>query len=181
MVMISFRAALNNSLCCAAADVGEPGRLEQIVRAGAQRGSWCVFKMGEGQGARPDDFYHQQNEVPMSVSLLHGGYSLVTVQGAKQRGWTEPERPTVDVRRYLLDYMEENQEARMSEVSSALIEQDENITPQDVQEAARELIRDSRLMSYREDSGHDDKPDLLYGSKASSTHRMPTTCSSFRR
>ena len=33
----------------------------------------------------------------------------------------------------------------MSEVSSALIEQDENITPQDVQEAARELIRDSVL------------------------------------
>src|SRR5690606_20341095 len=102
----------------------------------------------------------------MSVSLLHGGYSLVTVQGAKQRGWTEPERPTVDVRRYLLDYMEKNQEARMSEVSSALIEQDENITPQDVQEAARELIRDSRLMSYRGDSEHDDKPDLLYGSRA---------------
>lgn len=165
--VISLKQALNNFLMLRSWPMLESQDvLEQIVRAGVQRGSWCVFKMGEGQGARPDEFYHQQNEVPMSVSLLHGGYSLVTVQGAKQRGWTEPERPTVDVRRYLLDYMEKNQEARMSEVSSALIEQDENITPQDVQEAARELIRDSRLMSYRGDSEHDDKPDLLYGNRA---------------
>lgn len=64
------------------------GVLEQIVRAGVSRGVWCLLRMGAAESVKPAEFYYRENEVPMGINLAGEGYSLITPQGAKQRGWT---------------------------------------------------------------------------------------------
>jgi len=65
----------------------EPGVFEEIIRAGVQRGEWCVFFMGDETSVCPTEFYHRDDPLPMNMDLESKDYGLVTVPGAKQRGW----------------------------------------------------------------------------------------------
>ena len=67
--------------------------LDQIVRAGVTRGIWCLFRMGDAESARPEEFYSRESgEVPFHLDLK-AGYSLVTPEGAVKRGWTTKKGP----------------------------------------------------------------------------------------
>jgi len=64
--------------------------LSRMIREGVQKGLWCVYKLGDPSGARPDEFYSRDCEtegVPISVDLDKEGYCLVTPEGSVQRGW----------------------------------------------------------------------------------------------
>jgi hypothetical protein len=65
--------------------------LDHIVRAGVTRGVWCLFRMGSAESVKPQDFFSRETgELPLELSLDAPGCSLVTPQGANQRGWTGP-------------------------------------------------------------------------------------------
>jgi hypothetical protein len=65
-----------------------PGLFEQIVREGVTKGHWCLFDMGGPERVTPERFYSRETgKVSFDADLGAAGWSLVTPQGAKQRGW----------------------------------------------------------------------------------------------
>jgi hypothetical protein len=66
----------------------QPGLFDQIVREGVTKAHWCLFDMGGPERVTPERFYSRETgEVPFDADLNAAGWSLVTPQGAKQRGW----------------------------------------------------------------------------------------------
>ncbi|KKM12713.1 ATPase AAA [Clostridiales bacterium PH28_bin88] len=144
-----------------------PGILEQIIRAGVQKGVWCAFRMGAVDSVKPGEFYHRENDIPMGVNLSGTGYSLVTVQGANQRGWTKTH--TVDpvkVRDGLIYVIGRSGVATVREVSDNLAEQYGEIPPKDFQEAVVTLVKNGRLFAYHGTPDQQEKPDLIHGAGA---------------
>jgi len=165
--VVRIQEVLSNFLCLRTWPMLESVTvLEQIVRAGVQKGTWCVFRMAEDGGNKPAEFYDQKNEIPMSVNLLRGDYSLITVQGAKQRGWTEPAQPAIDVRRAVQEVMDKKGLARVAEVTAAIQEQYEGVEAYEVQKAVQDLVREASLYSYHGDVEPTQKPELVGGKSA---------------
>ena len=165
--VISLQDMLNNLYCLRNWPMLEsPEVLEQIVRAGVQKGVWCVFRMGGSTSDRPEEFYYEKNEVSMSVTLLKGDYSLISVQGTKQRGWMDPVRPKVDLRRAIGEVMRHASVARVNDVIRILMERYEGISDQDILGAMQDLVKDSWLIAYRGELEPLEKPQLMHGSDA---------------
>lgn len=144
-----------------------PGVLEQIVRAGVQKGIWCVFRMGAADSVKPEEFYHRENDIPMGVNLSGAGYSLVTVQGANQRGWTENRKvDPAKVRDGVGYVLGQVGTATVREVADDLAEQYGEIPSQDFQEAVVTLVKNGRLFAYRGTPDQQEKPELIYGPAA---------------
>jgi hypothetical protein len=62
--------------------------LESIVGGGVEHGRWCLFRMGSAEEVRPEHcFSRESGALPLDLDLNAAGWSLVTTQGARQRGW----------------------------------------------------------------------------------------------
>jgi len=69
-----------------------PVVLDQLIRAGVSKGVWCVFRMGTDESVKPDEFYSREGkELPFNVDLTDA-YSILTPEGARQRGWSEQDK-----------------------------------------------------------------------------------------
>jgi hypothetical protein len=65
-----------------------PDLFDQIVREGVAKGYWCLFDMGGSERVTPERFFSRETrEVPFDIDLGAPGWSLVSAQGARQRGW----------------------------------------------------------------------------------------------
>jgi len=160
---------LRKNFCCVRSwpVLESAGVLEQIVRAGVQKGVWCVFRMGSEDSIKPIEFYHRENDIPMGINLAEAGYSLVTVQGANQRGWTETRK--VDpgkVRDGVIYVVGQSGVATMREVSDNLVEKYGDVPAQDFQEAVVTLVRNGRLFAFHGTPDQKEKPDLIRGPAA---------------
>lgn len=140
---------------------------EQIIRAGVQKGVWCLYRMGEAESLRPAEFYHQENGIPMGINLSAEGYSLITVQGAKQRGWIAASRP--DPARMSEDIFATvsiSGAIKIEEVAETLAEKYGEIPPEDLQDAVVHLIKKGRLVASRGEPDQQEKPELIQGPAA---------------
>jgi hypothetical protein len=143
------------------------GVFEQIIRAGVQKGVWCVFRMGAEDSVKPAEFYHRNNEIPMGINLAGAGYSLVTMQGANQRGWTEPRKvDSAKVREGVVYAVSQSGVATVKEVSRNLEDKYGEVPTQDFQEAVVALVKNGRLMAFRGTPDQKEKPDLIQGAGA---------------
>jgi len=72
--------------------------LDLLVRAGVSRDIWCLFRMGDDENTTPDEFYSRETgELPFNLELSQG-YSIVTLEEARQRGWTKKSAPDLITR-----------------------------------------------------------------------------------
>lgn len=143
-----------------------PDVFDQLIRAGVSRGTWCLFRMGSEETTLPDEFYSRETgELPFDVDI-HKGYSLVTSEGAKKRGWGKPDKP--DSRRvqdWVRDITREMPEAKISQISEKIGARYGDVPEKEVQEAISKLVQESRIMAYKGDPGQREKPDLIAGSR----------------
>jgi hypothetical protein len=98
--------------------LGQPALLERIVREGVNRGIWCLFRMENAEQTTPSVFF-SRDTAPLSLDLDLGepGWSLVTAQGAKQRGWTGPESVDLgNVQRWVADAIAEEGEMYVTDL-----------------------------------------------------------------
>ncbi|TEB09088.1 ATP-binding protein [Pelotomaculum propionicicum] len=167
---------LRNNFCCVRSwpVLENPGVFDQIVRIGVQKGVWCVYRMGSEENVKPGEFYHQENEIPMGINLGDNGYGLITLQGAKQRGWTEGSKvePT-KVREGVLYTVTKNSTATVQQVSEGLTEKYGEVPAADLDEAVVTLVRESRLYAIRGDQEQKEKPDLIHGAVAALYNPQP--------
>lgn len=145
----------------------DPGMLERIIRIGVQHGQWCMFRMGDGDGSKPVEFYDEDQTIPMGVDLYAPGYGLITPQGAKQRGWMEPHRAEpVQVREDVLNVLKDQGVMTIERVTDRYAETNEAWSKEEVIAAVTDLIREGRVIAYRGTPDQQDKPDLLSGHQA---------------
>jgi hypothetical protein len=144
--------------------LSSPGVLEQIIRAGVEKGAWCLFRMGGQENVRPEEFYDREHPVPMAVNLGAGDYSLVTVQGARQRGWgagggVDPAR----LRDLVYEAVARSGMTTVQQLVETVCEQIGPVPGEDVAESVVSLLRNDRCYVYQGEPDQSRRPDLIHG------------------
>ena len=144
-----------------------PAVLEQIVRAGVQKGRWFVFRPDAGDGGKPAELYRPESGIPLGLELTAGGYGLITPQGAKQRGWieTRPAAPagTPDE---ILYAVAQKGAATVQEIADSVAGTGGPVPAPDLEEVLVTLVRNGRLYAFRGTTDQQEKPDLVHGAGA---------------
>ena len=140
--------------------------LDHIVRAGVARGVWCLFRMGSAESVKPQDFFSRETgDLPLELSLDAAGWSLVTPQGANQRGWTGPVQ--VDpgrVERWVASAIAEEEAMYVTRLVQKVTEQHGEVPENAILGAVEKLRQTDRLMTYSGQFEQQDKPaDLTHG------------------
>lgn len=144
-----------------------PDVFDQVIRAGVSRGTWCLFRMGNEETTLPDEFYsNDTGELPFDVDIKKG-YSLVTPEGAKKRGWGKTEK--ADPRRvqdWVRDVTKEMSEAKIHQISEKVEAKFGAVPEKDIKDAISKLVQDNRIISYKGEPGQTEKPELYTGARA---------------
>lgn len=144
-----------------------PGVFDRIIRAGVEKGAWCLYRLEAEDSARPSELYDQKRPVPMAVDLTQPGYGLVTPSGAAQRGWTETEK--VDPTRMgeaVIYRIESSGPATAEQVREEIAQQYGEVSPQDWQDTIITMLKKGQLYAYRGELHQEEKPELIYGPAA---------------
>jgi hypothetical protein len=162
-------AKLRKNFCCVRSwpVLENSGVLDQIIRAGVQKGIWCVFRMGSAENIKPVELYHRENEIPLGVNLAADGYGLITIQGAKQRGWTDTKIDPQKVREGVLYAVAElSGRETCQEIAQKVAEKYGEVPAEDLAEAVVALVKNDRLYAFRGAKDQEEKPDLIHGALA---------------
>lgn len=159
---------LRRNFCCARKwpVLESPDVFEVIIRAGVQKGIWCVFRM-TGDNMKPSEFYDREQEIPMSTNLNGDGYFLITVQGANQRGWTNRSKVDVQqVRQAVLEAIEHVGTVSFESITDELKGKYGEFPEQTVKDVVATLVQEGRLLAYRGPMDQQEQPDLIQGYQA---------------
>jgi hypothetical protein len=143
--------------------------LEQLVRAGVGRGVWCLFRMGSAESVRPQAFFSRDTgDLPLELDLGTPGWSLVTLQGANQRGWTGPVQvDPARVERWVVSVMAETGATSVPGLVQQVTAQHGEVPESAILGALEKLRQADRLMTYRGQPEQSGKPaDLIHGTGA---------------
>jgi hypothetical protein len=150
--------------------------LESIVLAGVEQGYWCLFCMGSAEEVRPEQcFSRESGALPLDLDLSAAGWSLVTTQGARQRGWlgnTTADPSTVE--RWVANAIAEEGATYVSQVVQRVQEQHGEVPEQTLLEAVQHVIQTGRAMTFEGDPEQPDRPpELVFGTSAVLHHIRP--------
>ncbi|MCL6597625.1 MAG: DUF499 domain-containing protein [Alicyclobacillus macrosporangiidus] len=120
--------------------------LAQAIRSGVEQGHWCVFLEQDSATDHRVELYHEEHPIPLSVDILTGGYGLVTVSGAKKRGWWYVDKP-VDVTPVVMKSVVYEGPKTLEDLTHAL-SQGETVPPSAVSDAVVELVRDGKVIAF---------------------------------
>ncbi len=142
-----------------------PDVLDQIIRAGVERGVWCLFLMEREDAVKPDEFYSQEKgPVPLNLDLARD-YSLVTVEGAKKRGWLGGKGPDLTkVMDWLRKELYEHEKMSMAELIQELRERYGEIPEKVIKEKFSELCKEEKVVAARQRK--EGQPEVFYGPRA---------------
>lgn len=136
---------------------------DSILREGVTKGIWGVYKMSvDPEATMPGELYMQDTGIPMSVSLIGKGYSIMSLAGAKLRGWTESGKvPPEKVRNTLKSVLQASGATTVGEAKEAVKQQLGNVNEEDVMEQVQKLIQGSNYSIYQGDVGQQERPSTL--------------------
>ncbi|MDA8336643.1 MAG: DUF499 domain-containing protein [Peptococcaceae bacterium] len=165
---VSQSTVRRNFLCVRSWPVLEnDGVLEQIVRAGVTKGAWCVYRMGTGASGKPEEIYYTDNEIPMAVNWSGKDYALVTIPGAKQRGWTGTRHiDPAQVRDAVTYVLGQSGSATVDTLAEQVAGYYGEVPAPALDEAVAAMVRKGRVMVYHGSPDQTEKPDLIFGPSA---------------
>lgn len=144
-----------------------PAVLDQLIRVGVQKKVWCVFRMDDAESTRPTEFYFGDQEIPMAANLNAEGYSLVTPQGAKQRGWMDADRiDPAKVRDAVYTVVADTGMLIVSDVVTRVNEKLGETPAEIVEEAAIDLVKQGRLYIAKATTDETGRSDLIGSTEA---------------
>jgi len=144
----------------------QPALLEHIVREGVSHGVWCLFRMENAERTTPSDFFSRDTDPPfLDLDLGEAGWSLVTVQGAKQRGWTGPEQVDLSkLERWVASTIAEEGATYVTQLMQKITEQHGEVPEDAVLNVVENLRQADRLMTYSGQPEQQEAPaDLRHG------------------
>ncbi len=140
-----------------------PEILEQLVRAGVSRGQWCLFLMGEDDATKPAELYSQDtDEVPLNLDLQRD-YSLISMKGARQRGWLSADGPDLGkVKDWVLDELRSQQAVSVASLVEGIAEKHGEIPKASITENLTELLKTEKAVAYQGEVEQEEKPNQIY-------------------
>ncbi|QTA88533.1 ATP-binding protein [Desulfonema magnum] len=141
-----------------------PALLDQIIRAGMERGVWCLFRMA-GQTEKPDEFFSRDTEnLPFNADLSAKGWSLISSRGAGQRGWEPAQIDKEKVKSVVAETVKKYEAATVADVICQVKKEFSDIPDRTVTDVTTDLIHGGKLASYSGEPDQQEKPsDLMYG------------------
>ena len=148
--------------------------LETLLREGVGSGNWVAYKRSEDPtDTIPGEFYSQKKPLPITVDLIGGGYSIMTLAGAKKRGWTETDAvPNEKVKAAVREIMQTSGAVTVQDITTAVQTQLSNATEQQVQDIIRDSVQGSGYSLYSGDVHQRSKPGELVSGFTAFSHEI---------
>jgi hypothetical protein len=147
-----------------------PTLVDQIIREGVTKGFWCLFRMEDEESPKPEAIYCRDTDaLPLDIDLSGSGWSIVSLQGAKQRGWLggQVEVDPVKIERWVGEAVKEQPAAYVSEIIEKVVGSHGDVPEKDILSAIDNMVREDRALSYAGKSERGDKPaQLMHGPSA---------------
>lgn len=143
-----------------------PAVLDQLIRAGVSRGMWCLFRMGGDESAKPELFYSRETgELPLDLDLDQD-CSLVTMEGARKRGWTKDAAPNLQrIEGWIKQQIREKQISRVQEIADSIKNQYGEVPEQSFNKAITQLVQGERAIAFQGEPDQEKKPNLISGAE----------------
>jgi hypothetical protein len=143
--------------------------LESMVQAGVMQGHWCLFRMGDAERAQPEQCFGQEAGAAVeNVDFGAPGWSLVTTQGARQRGWLVA--ATVNaaiVEGWVASAVAEAEVTSVSDVIKRVQEEHGEVPQPTLLHALQHVVQAGRAMIFRGQLAQSARPTaLLHGTSA---------------
>lgn len=144
--------------------------LPRIVSEGVKQGVWCVAADMDEQSGRPDRFFDKKNTIPLDASL-DDGWTLVTPEGAKKRGWGGGSRLTSkELRDLVTETLHTFPAARVASVLHEVGQTNGDAERDHAKETLVDLVRQDKAFFYEGEPEQEQRPEkLVSGSVAVGT------------
>lgn len=148
--------------------------LEQLLREGVESGCWVAYKRSEDPtDSLPAEFYSDKKPLPMTVQLLTGGYSLMTMAGAKKRGWAQSDAvPNEKVKEAIRAVMSSSGAATVADLITVVQTQHANATEDQVVDNIRDMIQSNSYSLYAGDVQQRSRPAEMVTSFGAYSHTI---------
>ena len=143
--------------------------LETILREGITGGVWTAYKMSEtDEDDFPAEFYSQKKAIPFDKNLVSDGYSIMTVDGAKKRGWTKDDRvPNEKVANTIRTIMQGSGAVKVKDLVEEVQRQYSNASDDQVKDVIHTIVKEGRFGLYEGSASQKDKPaEIIKGFEA---------------
>jgi hypothetical protein len=152
----------------------QPDLFDRIAREGVTKGHWCLFDMGASERVAPARFFSRETrDVPFDIDLGAPGWSLVSQQGAKQRGWGAETRIEVStVVPWATSAIAEAGATTARAVVERVTEQHGEIPASVVLQAIDRVVQEGRAMTFAGNPAQEKKPGGLIHGSAAMLHQL---------
>ena len=143
--------------------------LQSLLRQGVENGNWIAYKRSEDPtDTMPGKIYHQETPVPASVDLLKDGYSIMTLTGAKKRGWTGTEAvANEEVKSAIRGILQATGASTVRDVTQTVQAGD-----QQIRENIQDMLQGGGYSLYSGDARQADKPAEMINSFSAFRHEV---------
>jgi len=133
------------------------------VRAGVIQGQWCLFRIGDAERAQPEQCFGQESgSLPQDFDFCSQGWSLVTTQEARRRGWlaaTTVNAATVEG--WVTSAIAEAEATYVSDVIKRVREQHGEVPQPTLLHAVRQVVQAGRAMIFSGQPAQTERPITL--------------------
>ena len=154
--------------------IADMNTLETLLREGVGSGCWAAYKRSaDPTDSRPAEFYSDKKPLPMTVQLLSGDYSIMTMAGAKKRGWTETDAvPNETIKESIRDVMSSSGAATVEDITRVVQSQHANATEEQVKENIRDILQSGGFSLYSGQAQQRSKPSEMVSSFGAYNHEI---------
>ena len=148
--------------------------LEQLIREGVESGVWVAYKRSEDTtDSVPAELYSDKKPLPLAVQFLSGGYSLMTMAGAKKRGWTQSDAvPNEKVKDAIRAVMSSSGAVTVADLTNVVQSQFANATQEQVADNIRDMVQNGGFSLYEGEAQQRTRPQELISSFGAYSHAI---------
>jgi hypothetical protein len=144
--------------------------LGNTLRAGVEKGYWCVFRFESSEASKPEHFHSRDTgTLPMNIDWQQTGWKLVSLQGALQRGWNPEAEPDLhQVAIWVGDALKQQQHTKVAELVNTIKQQHGKMQDKTVLDAVDQVVQKGQAYTYSElehTGVGEERPDLKTGSQ----------------
>lgn len=146
-----------------------PTTFDQLIRQGVTQGHWAVFRMGNAEATRPEEYFSRDTaQVPLQIDLAKGDWGIVTMAGAGKRGWTKTDAvDPAQVRDLVRTATAQAKVATVAQIVAAVKSNAADVPETAIVDAVGEVVRANKLATFKGTTEQTEKPkEIIAGSSA---------------
>ena len=148
--------------------------LEQLLREGVNAGCWVAYKRSEDPAdTMPAELYSDKKPLSLTVQLVNGGYSIMTLDGAKKRGWTQSKGvPDETVKKAVHEVMATSPAVTVQQMTEAVQSRHANATEKQIQDIIKDMVQGGGGFLYKGQRDQKAKPQEIVSGFGAHSHAI---------